>query len=97
MAAAVKGGCIAAEEIAGHKHLKRTFLPVRRGFHALDRAFFHDVKVFGRIAFAKNEVVFSVAGFRKFPENALTILRAQDVEQGNMVKQTVGGNAGPFT
>jgi hypothetical protein len=55
------------------------------------------VKVFGRIAFAKNEVVFSVAGFRKLPENALTILRAQDVEQGNMVKQTVGGNAGPFT
>jgi hypothetical protein len=86
MAAAVKGCRVAAEEIAGHQHLERTFLPVRRRLHAFDGALLNNVKIFGRIPFAKNEVVFSIPGFRKLHKNALTILMAQDVEQGNVVK-----------
>ena len=38
-------------------------LPFARGFHAFDRAFFDDVEVFGRIAFAEDEVVLPITGF----------------------------------
>ena len=63
MAAAVEGRCVAAEQIAGHQHFQRAFLAIRRGFHAFDRAFFDDVKIFGRIAFTKDEVVLPITGF----------------------------------
>jgi hypothetical protein len=63
MMAAVKGCRIAAEEVTGHQHLERAFFPVRRRFHALDRAFFDNMEILGRIAFTKDQVVFSVPGF----------------------------------
>jgi hypothetical protein len=63
MVAAIEGRRIAAEQVTGHQHLERAFLPIRRRFYALDRAFLDDMKVFGRIAFTKDQVVFSVPGF----------------------------------
>lgn len=97
MAAAVKGRCVAAEEISWHQHFQRALLAIRGGFHAFDRPFLDDVKIFGRIAFTEDDVIFSITSFLQLRENALTILRAQNVEQGHVVKQTVSGDVGPFT
>src|SRR6185503_11432639 len=62
MAAAVESGCVAAEEVARHEHFERTLLAIRSRFHAFDRSFLDNVEVLGRIAFTKDEVVFSVPG-----------------------------------
>jgi len=97
MASAVEGGGVTTEEIAGHQHFQRAFFPVRRRLDALDGAFFDDVEELGRVAFAENEVALAVPGFGEFLQYALAILPAQYVEQGNVVKQLVGGWPRPFT
>jgi len=63
MAAAVKGRCVAAEEISWHQHFQRALLAIRGGFHAFDRPFLDDVKIFGRIAFTEDDVIFSITSF----------------------------------
>ena len=69
-----------------HQHLQRTFLSLRRGFHALNGSFLDDVEVFGGIAFAEDVVVFAVTGFGQFLEHALAVRYGEDVQKGNAVQ-----------
>lgn len=90
MAGTIKCCCITTKEISGHQHLKGAFLSIGRGFNAFDRAFFHDVKVFGRVPFTENEVPFSVSGFKQLAQHALAIVCVQNIEERNAGEQIVG-------
>jgi len=87
MGGAVEGGGVAAEEVARHQHLQRAFLAVRRGFHALHRAGLDDVEIFGRVAFAEDELTLPVVGFGQFIQYAPAVLGAQDVKKRNAVER----------
>ncbi len=97
MTGSVEGRGVAAEQVPRHQHFEGTFFTVRVGLDALDRAFLHDVEVFGRIAFAENELTFPVTGFGQFVENSLTVLPAQDVEEWNLAELILGRNPGSAT
>jgi hypothetical protein len=96
MAGPIERGGVAAEEIPRHEHLQRTFFSLRGRFDTLHRPFLHDVEVFGRVTFSKNELALPVMGFGQFIEQALAIGSGEDLQQGNAIQSVGRDCAGPF-
>ena len=86
MAGPLKGGGVAAKEIAGHQHFQRALFPFRARLDALDRAFLHDVEEFGRIAFTKNDISFSVVLLGQILKHALAVCAGENLEQRDMAE-----------
>ena len=93
----VEGRRIAAKEIPGHQHLEGAFFSIWIRLDAFDRAFLDDVEVFGRVAFAENELALAVAGLGEFVQDPLAVLHAQNVEQWNPIELDFGRRAWAVT